>query len=477
MIREIALPKLGQTMEEATIEKWHFKEGDAVKKGDILLEINTDKAALEVESYYTGTVKRLLYPEGTTLPVNAIIAFIGDAEDQVSEEMVRGALATASKPAAAQPVAAAVVPRSARPTVHGWASQPWHSVAEQALPLPTLLPVEPEAAPAGRVFSSPRARRAAREGKVPLQILRGTGPDGRVIERDVLAYADRLSRLRITPTALEIAYRRGVDLTKVKSSGMDGRIMRADVEGAPVAAGVVPRSARPTVHGWASQPWHSVALTPMRRVVAQRMTLSKTTTPHFYLTMDVDMTDAIALRAELIASWGRKLSFNDLILRACTLAFAKVPEMNCAWADGALLYRGEVNIGLAVGLEGGLIVPVVRNCESKPLREIAETSEGLIEKARNKRLTPDDYEGGCFTISNLGMFGVDTVVPIINPGEVAILGVGRIAPRPVLVGEGIAIRQMTTLVLACDHRLVDGLIAARFFKHVKDALEAPRTLL
>jgi len=451
MLRDVALPKLGQTMEEATIQTWHRKEGDAIQKGDILLEINTDKAALEVESFYSGVVKKLLYPEGTTLPVNAIIAFIGDPGDVVTEEAIRNALATGVKAATVGAAPAAA------PKPQGVA------VAERAVQ--AAAPIEAAAAPSGRLFASPRARRTATERKVPLRLLRGSGPGGRVVERDVLAHAERVSRLRVSPTALEVAFQRGVDLTRVKGSGIDGRIMKEDIEAAPTG---------PTAPGLPSGP--RVALTPMRRIVAQRMAQSKSTIPHFYLTMDVDMTEAVSYRRTLAETQGRKVSFNDLILRACTLAFAKVPEMNVAWADGSLIEREEVNIGLAVALDTGLIVPVVRRCESKGLEQVAEATAALIEKARNKRLTPDEYEGGCLTVSNLGMFGVETVVPIINPGEVAILGVGRIAARPIVIGSAIVIRQMTTLVIACDHRLVDGAIGGRFLRAIKDDLEAPQTL-
>jgi pyruvate dehydrogenase E2 component (dihydrolipoamide acetyltransferase) len=184
----------------------------------------------------------------------------------------------------------------------------------------------------------------------------------------------------------------------------------------------------------------------------------------------------VALRKELNAQGGPKISFNDLVMRAVALAFEAVPKMNVAWADGALLYRREVNLGLAVSLEEGLIVPVVRNCARKSLAEIAAASADLVERARSKRLSPDDYEGGGFTISNVGMFGIDSVAPIINPGEVAILGIGRIAPKPVVIDEGIHIRQMCTFALASDHRIVDGALAAQFFKALKDALEGPQRL-
>lgn len=451
MIREVVMPKLGQTMEEASIEAWRVKEGDTVKKGDILLEINTDKAALEVEAFYGGTVKKLLYPTGATVPCNAVIAFLGDAADSVSEEMVSRALAGAQALAApkAAPAAAPSPAPIAQPTPEPIALPPLS-------PAPTPSPPTPSTEHPTPLFSSPRARRVAAEKRVPLAILRGTGPNGRIVEADVLAQAARMATVRASATAVEVAFQRGLDITRVRPRGPEGRVLRADVEAAPLSG---PSGRR-------------VPLTPMRRIVAQRMALSKATIPHFYLTLDVDMGAAIELRKALKAA-GREVAFNDILIRACARAFAAVPEMNAAWADGALIYRDEVNIGLAVALDGGLIVPVVRNCEGKSLYDIARDTAALVAKARNKRLVPDDYEGGCMTLSNLGMFGVDSLLPIINPGEVAILGVGRIAKRPVVVDDGIAVRQMATLVLACDHRLVDGAIAARFFQKFQEAVEAP----
>ena len=457
MIKKVRMPQLGQTVEEATIEVWHRKEGEKVEKGDVLLEITTDKATLEVESYFEGILKKTLYKEGDVVPVDAVIALIGDPDDEVSDEMVREAL----EAAAAAPEAQAVPAPS--PAA---APQPQPSVAQPgapaARPIPTQAPTTAVAeAPPGRLFASPRARRVARELLVPLQLVRGSGPNGRIVERDVLAYAERLRGVRATPTAREIAFRRGVDLAAVRGTGPDGRVTRADVEAAPAAAPAVGRN---------------VPLTAMRRIVAERMSESKATIPHFYLTAEVDMTAAVLLRKRLDDE-GRKVSYNDMLIRACAMAFAEVPEMNRAWAGDGLLERPSVDIGLAVALDGGLIVPVVRACERKSLFEIAEMTRSLIERARGKRLTPDEYSGGGFTISNLGMFCVQTLAPIIQPGEVAILGVGQIAPKPVVVGDGIAIRQMTILTLACDHRVVDGAIAARFLKTLKEALEEPSSLL
>ena len=459
MLREITMPKFGQTVEEATVETWHRAEGDAVEKGQPLLDITTDKATLEVEAIVGGTLQKRLYAEGDVVPVTAVIAFIGD--EPVSDALVEKALARnatlaqEAKAPAAEPAPAPAAPSLAAPVA-----------ATSAPPMPAAFaPATAVAAPPlseGRLFASPRARRVARERDIPLEVLGGTGPDGRIVEADVLAYAEQIGRLRVSATARVVAAERGVDLTRVRGSGVDGRIMRADVLAAPAA----PKLAF----------GQRVALTPMRRIVAERLTFSKQTTPHFYLTADVDMTEAARFRAERNAAGGPKCSFNDLLTRAVALAFAEVPQMNVAWADGALVYRREVHIGQAVALDDGLIVPVVRHCERKSLAEITEATTDLVARARTKKLGPDDYEGGGLTISNLGMFGIDTVAPIINPGEVAILGVGRIAPKPVVRNDAIQVRQMTTLVLACDHRIVDGAIGARFLKALKDALESPDSL-
>ena len=447
MLKEVQMPKLGQTVEEAAIETWHRNEGDTINKGEPLLDITTDKATLEVEAYVTGTVQKLLYAVGDVVPVNAVIAFVGD--EAASDDLVAKTLADNARLAAAPAPAASAAPTPAP------ASAP--APASVAAPAPVALP-----AASGRLFASPRAKRVAKEQHVPLALLAGSGPNGRIVEANVLAYAAEVDKLRVSPTARVLAAERGVDLRPLKGSGVDGRIMKEDVEAAPAAPSV------PT--------GQVVPLSAMRRVVAERLTYSKQTTPHFYLTTDVDMTALMGYRTQLNAAGGQKVSFNDLIMRALVLAFREVPQANVAWTDGGILYRGEINIGLAVALDEGLIVPVVHHCERKTVAEIAAASTDLVARARNKRLGPDDYEGGCFTISNVGMLGIDAVTPIINPGEVGILGVGRIAPKPVVIDNGIHIRQMSTFNLSIDHRIVDGAVGAQFFAAFKAALEAPETL-
>jgi len=435
MIQQVFLPQLGQTMEEATIERWRKKEGDAVKKGDVLLEITTDKATLEVESYVVGVVRKVLAEEGQVMPVNTVLALVGEPDDPLPDNLdeLLAANAAAAGSAPEGPAAS-----SAEPT-----------------------PAAGSAAPPEKIFASPRARKRARSEKVPLQALRGSGPNGRIVEKDVLDYLERRKAAKVTPTALKVAFERGVDVLTLAGSGPAGKITKEDVLSAPVAAAPAAPAAR------------RIELSAMRRIVAERMTQSKREAPHFYLTMEIDMTAAAALRKRLNDEGPVRIGFHDLLIRACARAFVEHPAMNVSWAGDAIEQRAEINIGLAVAIDDGLIVPVVRNADRLGLKEIAQASGTLIEKARSKRLTPDEYEGGCLTVSNLGMYDVDNFLPVINPGESAILGVGRIADKPVVLDGGIHVRSIMGASLVADHRSVDGAIAAAFFKTVKDLLEDP----
>lgn len=445
MIQNIFLPKLGETMSEATIETWHKAEGDAVKKGEVILEITTDKATLEVESLASGVMRKILAPKGAVLPVNTVIALVGEASDALPanvEELAaiargeKGAVkSAAAKPEAEAATVAATAPAESAPLV---------------------------ATPAGEIRVSPRARKAAAEARVPLTILKGSGENGRITEKDVLAYLAKRDALKATPVAIAVAYGKGIDITRVKPSP-DGRVTKEDVLAAPAAPAGAPQAGR-------------IELTAMRRVVADRMTKSKREAPHFYLMMDIDMTAAAALRKQINNAGGARIAFHDMIIRACAKALIENPQMNVQWAGDHIRRRGEVNISLAVALDEGLIVPVVKNADRLNLVQTSEASKKLIDKARSKRLTPDEYEGGCLTLSNLGMYDIENFMAVINPGEVAILGVGRIAEKVVVREGGIHIRSMMGCTLSADHRAVDGAIAAAFLKRVKDLLEQPELL-
>jgi len=350
-----------------------------------------------------------------------------------------------AKPAEAKPAAAA--PAAEKPKAAPAAAQ--------------AVAVAPE-----EVKASPRARRLADTEKVPLAIIHGSGPEGRVIEEDVEKYLEETRDLKVSPAAREIAFQRNIDLRRVQGSGPNGRINKEDVEAIEVAApAAAPTpSAAPAAGG-------RVELTAMRKIVAQRMTESKTTIPHFYLTVEMDMSNVIALRKKINEENNAKVSYNDILRKACADAYAKVPRMNSTWNTDHVVVYDTVDISLAVSIDEGLMVPVVRNVQSKDYQQISQDTQNLIQRARSKKLTPDEYEGGSLTISNLGMFGMDSFIPILNPGQAAILGIGRIQEKVVVRDGGIHIRPMMLVTLSGDHRIVNGAEAAEWLGEVKNILE------
>ena len=450
MIQKVLLPKLGQTVERAVIETWHKAEGDAVAKGDILCEITTDKATLEVESYVKGTLLKITGQAGEELPVNAVIAIVGNPGEQIPEDVMQKATAsTAGQAAATSADSRASGSPSAEPAV---------AVAEPATPAAAPPP------PPGRLFASPRARRLAAAEHVPLVVLTPSGPEGRIIEADVKAYLDKLSALKVTPVARKLACQRGVDVVALAAGG--NKVTKQDVLDAAPARSAATAALRE----------ERIELSAMRRIIADRMSQSKREIPCYYLHMDVDFTQLMASRRKLNARASVRVSINDYIILACGRALAQFPDCNSKWDGDGIIRRGEVNVSLAIALDEGLIVPVVRNVEGKGLLQVATDTRDLISRARSKRLLPDEYEGGCMTVSNLGMFGVKHFIPIVNPGESCILGLGIIEERPVIRQGGIHIRQTMTVTLACDHRLIDGAVGARFLERIRDLLEDPARL-
>jgi len=443
MIRKVTLPALGETVDTSTIERWIKQEGETVAKGDVLCEITTDKATLEVESYHEGTLLKIVASEGAELPVGALIAVMGDPGETIPDAVLAEAGAAGATEAALPgpgEVQAAAAP-----------------VSEQAAPSAT-------AGEGGRIVASPRARRKARELGVALDRLTGTGPGGRIIEADVVQAARGAPAVKVSPLARKAAGREGVDLAAVRGTGPGGKVMKADV----LAALAAP----------AGKPGEVIPLTKMRRIVAERMSLSKRTIPCYYLTIDVDMTEAACLRAKLNqkANGQPKVSFNDFVIKACGAALKQFPPVNSRWVEGGIERRAAANVGLAVALDEGLMVPVVRDADAKDLRQIARETADFAQRARSKRLTPDEYQDGCMTVTNLGMFGVKNFIPVVNPGESCILGLGVIQERVVYRQGGIQVRQMMTMTLSADHRLIDGAVAARFLEMVRDLLEKPQQL-
>lgn len=402
MPTNVIMPALGVAQQTGTLLKWLKAEGQTVTKGEPLMEIETDKATVEIEAVASGVLARVTAKPGDEVPVGQTIALILAPGDALPSEQ-------------AVPPVAPVLP----PLPQGEGRGEGRATTSTTTPMTALSP----ASSGGRVLASPKAKRIARERGIELKLLRGSGPEGAVLAFDV-------------------------------------------VRGATGAA--------ETSLAAASQTEQTVIpLTPMRRIVGQRMTQSKQSAPHFYISMDVDMTSVSKLRNEWKERGDAAIpSINDFILRASAQALKDFPSVNSSFTEQGIRQHTDINIGVAVALEEGLVVPVIRNADRLSLIELAKQSRGLTDKAQNKKLIPLDYEGGTFTVSNLGMLGVDSFIAIINPPQAGVLAVGRVAPRVVTDGDGIEIKPLMTATLSADHRVVDGASAARFLQRVKMLLES-----
>jgi pyruvate dehydrogenase E2 component (dihydrolipoamide acetyltransferase) len=428
---EVPMPKLSMTMEEGELITWVKHEGDQVRAGEVIAEVNSDKVEMEVESPADGTLVRLAAAEGEVVPVGAPIATLEtEAEDLLGGILGPSAGDGAAKEAEARPDGG----ETAAPPPTGQAPPP--DTADKA-PAPPATTEQPPAAAAGPAPVVPAARRRAAE--------------------------------------------LGVDLSAVAGSGRDGLVRVADVEAAaaPAAPEAPAPAARPAAAPVEAGDVEEVPLTPMRRVVARRLTESMQSAPHFYLTVRVDVTRLLELRAELnrqLAAGGQdlKVSVNDMIVKACAGLLAANRELNVSFGGDKLVVHQRVHIGVAVAVDGGLLVPVVRDTDQKSLTQVAREAGELVGRARTGRLSGDDMGGGTFTVSNLGMLGVEQFTAVINPPEAAILAVGAAVPEPVVTADGeVEVRQVLRLTLSIDHRAVDGATGARFLGQLKDVLEQP----
>lgn len=409
MATKIQMPKLSDTMSEGTILKWRFKEGDKVKQGDILVEIESDKADMELEAYDSGLLRKIFVPEGGKAKIGAPIAIIADAGEDISalEQEAPAGTAAASIQAPSSPQPSAPTPTPAPSSA------------------PALVPAA--AIPAdGRVKASPLARKIASERQIDLRVLAGSGPQGRIVKRDL--------------------------------------------EGA--ATGMAP-----IVRSFVSRPTQEVPLSPIRKTIAKRMTESKQTVPQFYVTIEVDMEPATAFREQLNSVDGVKIGFTDILVKACGQTLMRHPQVNASFLGESSRQYGFAHISVAVALDEGLVTPVVRHVEQKGLEQINAEIRDLVERARNRKLKPEEYSGGTFTISNLGMFGVDDFIAIVNPPEGAILAVGSIVEKPVVRDGAIVVGHTMKLTLSSDHRIIDGAVAARFLQDLRHVIENPALLL
>lgn len=413
MAISVVMPRLSDTMEEGKLLRWLKKEGDRVEGGDIIAEIQTDKADIEMEAFGSGTLRKILVGAGESVPVGHLIGVIAEEDEDISTLLPRitGLAVQAETPA-----------RSGGP----------------APALRTLQAVAP-----GRVKASPLAKRLAREQGIDLSMVRGSGPGGRVIRRDLVA--------------------------PMPSAATTGQRAPSISSAPPIAARAV-AVAPPTP----STEHEDRELSPMRRAIAKRVAQSMATVPHFYLTVEVAMDKASELREALQAQApDLKVTFTDIIIRAVAIALGRHPGVNASFMGERIRVYSQVNIGIAVALEGGLINPVLRDCGRKSLAQIARETKSLIERARAQKLRPEEYAGGTFTVSNLGMYEIEEFTAIINPPEAAILAIGRIQSKPVIVDGEVQIGQRMRMTLSCDHRAVDGARGAIFLQEVKWLLEHP----
>jgi pyruvate dehydrogenase E2 component (dihydrolipoamide acetyltransferase) len=411
MAEIVRMPKLSDTMTEGVVAAWHKKIGDKVKTGDLLAEIETDKATMEFESFQDGVLLHIGVEKGKKAPVDSILAILGKEGEDVAAIIAADASAPkAEEPKAAAPVAAPV---------------------EKAAPAPAPMPA-PVSAPAPKAAPAP--------------------------------VATNNGRTKVSPLAKKLADEKGLPLNYIPGSGDGGRIVKRDIDA--FMAGSMQGSAS------AVESYYEVEVSQMRKVIARRLAESKFSAPHFYLTMDIDMDNAISARKS-INDQGMKVSFNDMVVKACAMALKKHPVINSSWLGDRIRYNDHVHIGVAVAVEDGLLVPVVRHANTKSFAQIGTEVKVFAEKAKAKKLQPQDWEGNTFTISNLGMFGIEEFTAIINPPDACILAVGGIKQVPVVKNGAVVPGNVMKVTLSCDHRVVDGASGAAFLNTIKSFLEQP----
>ena len=430
---EVIMPKMGDAMEEGTLVKWLKSEGDEVSEGDAIAEIETDKVTLELEAENSGTLAQLIADEGQDIPVGEAIAFIQGEGEEVPE---RDGKAQATEEAAEG----------------GEEQGGGEAQAATATEAPEEEATETEAPPTtdGRFRASPIVRRLAQENDLDLSKIEGTGPAGRIVERDVRAAMER---------------------GDAQADGRAAEVPEAAAAPQPAAAAPEPTGAPGT---------ELVEPTRMQRIIGERMTQSKQQVPHYYATVEVEMNELMALRKQLngqLEEQGIKLSINDFVMKACAVALKDYPKLNALWTEGGIELHQQVNLAMAVALEAGLITPVIKDAANKTLSAISAASKDLATRAREGGLNPDEYQGGTFTLSNMGMFGVESFSAIINPPQAAIVAVSSIVQRAIFKDEEVVPVNIMKLTLSADHRISNGAEGAQYLAEVKRLLEHPMTLL
>ncbi len=446
-MHEVIMPKLGLTMESGKIEKWHKKEGDKVKAGEVLFEVMTDKVTIEVESYNSGILRKILRVEGEEVPVTEVVAYIGEEDEEIPQyELKKEAEETAGK------------------------------VKEVSEILKE------------KVKISPIARKLAEKSNLDITKITGTGPRGRILREDVEKYIksaeeERVEkRVRISPLARKTAKEIGIDYKseKIVGSGPGGRIVKEDIiaysKGKEKAGKEVVAAPSAEITIKSSNPLEGI-----RKVIAERMSYSRSNIPHLVLNAKADATQLIALREKfkekILKKYGIKITYTDFILKSTSVALRENLEVNSTFSDGNYIIYDDVNVGVAVSLEGGLIVPIIFNCDKLEIINIAKKRIELVGKAREGKLSLEEISNGTFTVTNLGMYGIRSFSPIINPPQAAILAVGEIYTEPAVVNGKIKPESFIDLSVSCDHRIIDGIVGAKFLRRIAELIENPAELV
>lgn len=433
MAQIIVMPKLGFNMNEGKLVRWYKKEGDIIRKGDIFFSVETDKTNIDIEATADGYVRRLLVQEGEMLAVTLPIAIIGEQSENIENVLENDPMPGKGEPASTS----GILPDR----VQAISFQPTSK----------------------RI--TPRAKRIAKEKGIDLESVpaRGSGYQGGICAADILAFAESSRKVRSTPVARGIAAERNLDLSTITGTGEQGKIMKRDVE---------------AVCEQKTNKMKTIPYQGVRKIIGDRLSASKAEAPHVYFTHKINAEQLLEVRKHANNDPGFKISVTDCIVKATTMALQQFPEMNASLRGEVIEQYSCINMGIAVASPTGLIVPVVRDCQTMSVSEIARETAALVEKAREGKLRPDEYSGGTFTISNLGMFGIENFTAVINPPEAGILAVSAIKDSVVVLEKGdggkeIAVRPMLNITLSVDHRVVDGLLAAQFIGHIKELLEQP----
>lgn len=443
MAQKIEMPKLSDTMEEGVIAKWNVKEGDSVRSGDVIAEVDTDKATMEVEVFDDGTILKILAKEGDAIPLGGLIAIVGEKGEDISA-LLDGSDSNVESRSESKDDSDSEDKSESESEVN----KQKKGQKKEETDSDSFDPILGDLNGGNEEDKSDKAKKTDSD----------SGDD----------------RIKVSPLAKKMAEEKGIDLESVKGTGPDGRIVKKDIEGYKPAAKTTKRE---PVATFDSEESEDIKITQMRKAIARRLSESKFTNPHFYETIDINMEQAMIARSKLNEVSDLKISFNDIVVKACAVALRRHPAVNSSWMEDVIRKHGDVNVAVAVAIDDGLMTPVIRNADKKNLRQIGTETRELAGLARDRKLQPEQMEGSTFTISNLGMFGIEEFTAIINPPNACILAVGAIRNVPIVKDGEVVPGHMMKVTLSSDHRIVDGAKAAEFLTTLRQLLENPLSML